>query len=154
MTTDVDNPDALTDTEYAERYLWPERAELDLRVRALLRGRGWKSRLSDSEDLGEKWNYPGSFGGRTPNCRIESGIEVLAIGVEAGPPAVFRVHGCGVHQGCAAHASVEQRVLLDEENLLDLLDELERQAREVDTAAVVECLIFGPCGRHSRVRDW
>ncbi|MGW4527887.1 hypothetical protein [Amycolatopsis sp. NPDC004378] len=155
MTFDVDDPDALADAAYAERYLRPERAELDLRVRAMLRGRGgWTSRLSDDEELGEKWLYTASFGGRTPNYHLECGIEPLGLGVEAGPPAVLHVHSCGVRRGCEAHASTELTVPLDTGDLADRLDELERQARTVDAVAVAECVVFGACGLLGRERSW
>ncbi|GAB3162309.1 hypothetical protein GCM10027258_81190 [Amycolatopsis stemonae] len=154
MTCDVDDPDALTDDEYAQRYLFPHRAALDLRVRALLRGRGWTSRHSDDEALGEKWVYAGSFGGRSPNYGLECGIEPLGLGVEAGPPAMLRVHDCGVYQGCDAHASTAHTIPADAVDLADLLDALERQARAVDPAAVAECVVFGACGRRGRERAW
>jgi hypothetical protein len=154
VISDVDDPDALTDAEYAARYLHPERADLDLRVRALLRARGgWTSRRSDDAELGEKWFYDASFGGRTPNYFLGCGIEPLGLGVEVGPPAVLRVHGCGVHTGCDLHASVELRVLFTDV-LPDVLGELERRAGTVDAAAVAECVVFGACGQLGRERVW
>jgi hypothetical protein len=153
MTSDAAEP--LSDAAYAERYLYPHRAELDLRVRALLLRRGdWESRLGDDERLGEKWDYTGSFGGRTPNLGLESGAEVLGLGVEAGARPALLLHTAGVHRGCPAHASRDVRIPRDEEGLPAALDELEAHARAVDARAIAECLVFGPCGRQGRERDW
>lgn len=78
---------------------------------------------------------PGDVGLITLDCLV----------IRDGTSFVAKVATCGVIQGCPDYRSKTVGFTFDGPELSGQLDEHETHARDIDTAALAQCLLFGAC---------
>ncbi|MGV9639286.1 hypothetical protein ACWDO0_34430 [Nocardia rhamnosiphila] len=139
------------------------------RVHALLTARGWSIenfgiQLPPSPDRPDRpdpqngWTYRPSYGGAVINHfdevtprRLDCCFR-LADWKEPEDTSELQITAAGNWNGCAEHATVEHLFpfgdgdSIDLNEIEELLDELEAQAKTCNPRALIECLFFGPCG--------
>lgn len=104
-----------------------------------------------NEDASQDWFYTASFNGavsgeyRFPRS-VDVGLDPLS--AELVRPHVFRIHSCGVRDGCPKHAAQSETFSLDEVNVIvERLAAHEDRAVSIDLQELAWCLIFGACSK-------
>ena len=104
-----------------------------------------------NEDDSQDWVYTASFNGamagedRFPRS-VDIGLDPLS--AELVQPQVFRIHSCGVRDGCPKHAVQGETFSLgDVKEIIERLAAHEDRALSVDLQELAWCLIFGACSK-------
>lgn len=104
-----------------------------------------------NKDASQDWFYTASFNGavsgeyRFPRS-VDVGLDPLS--AELVRPHVFRVHSCGVRDGCPKHAVQSETFSLDEVKVIaERLAAHEDRAMSIDLQELAWCLIFGACSK-------
>jgi hypothetical protein len=134
----AENESSSSDEEWASSFK---------RVEKIVNQREDWTNAKDSED----WVYTASFNGAlTGEYRFPRGVDVglEPLSVELVRPYVFRVHSCGVRDGCPKHAVQAETFSLDEPVVIGRrLTLQEHRALDIDLQELAWCLIFGACSK-------
>jgi hypothetical protein len=138
-----------TDDELAR--LEDDQAEVDACVAVAEEIMTARSDWVEHEEYPPYWEYTASFNGvlvgdrRYPRHR-DLGLEVLTAHVVK--PGVFRIHSCGVRDGCSVHTTRTETFSLDEVDVIEeRLTVHEYMADSIDLQALAWCLLVGACAR-------
>jgi hypothetical protein len=101
----------------------------------------------DSED----WVYGASFNGALAGeSRFPRSVDIglAPLSVELVCPRVFRIHSCGVREGCVKHGVHSETYSLDDVTAIkERLTLQEQRALSIDLQELAWCLIFGACSK-------
>lgn len=104
-----------------------------------------------NDDDSQDWVYTASFNGavsgeyRFPRS-VDVGLDPLS--AELVRPHVFRIHSCGVRDGCPKHAVLTETFSLEDVNVIkERLIVHEHRALSIDLQELAWCLIFGACSK-------
>lgn len=130
------------------------------RIQRLVESRGWTVGPYDADDLDEdgmaaslevQWEYPAAFGGGQYDddgddapCRPTCGFSWD----ESSDNEWITLDTAGNWHGCETHSTIRHTLPLTEtgiDRLPQLLVEIERHARSMNLALLIECNASGPC---------